>query len=83
MLRIDITSISPPDSHRSAIDSALRVKYAPATVKQLLVTTAKNKLLKFDTRTGKILAEVRIHTDWNTDVLYFDKCFTIWPSEEA
>ena len=40
------------------IDSALRVKYAPTNVKQLLVITTSHKLLKFDSRNGKILAEV-------------------------
>ena len=40
------------------IDSALRVHYAPANTKQLLVATSNNRLLKFDARSGKLQTEV-------------------------
>jgi len=57
-MRIDITSLNTADNSRTVIDSASIVKYSPHHVKQLLVTTTANKLLKFDSRTGRILAEV-------------------------
>ena len=58
VMRIDITSLTCADSIRNTVDTAVRVKYAPANVKQLLVTTSNNKLLKFDAWNGQILAEV-------------------------
>ena len=58
VLRIDITSLNPSDNSRTIIDSAIHVQYAPRNVRHLLVTTSANKLLKFDARSGKILAEV-------------------------
>ena len=57
-MRIDITSLNTADNSRTVIDSAFIVKYCPRSVKQLLVTTSANKLLKFDSRSGRILAEV-------------------------
>ena len=53
MLRIDITVMGT-----DVIDSALRVHYAPASIKQLLVATSNNRLMKFDARSGKLQAEV-------------------------
>ena len=58
LLRIDITSLNPADNTRTVIDSAVKVCYTPAGTRQLLVTTTTNRLLKFDARTGKLLAEV-------------------------
>ena len=58
VLRIDITSLNPSDNSRTIIDSAVRVHFTPQNIKQLLVTTSAHKLLKFDARSGKILAEV-------------------------
>lgn len=58
MMRIDITSLNTADNSRTMIDSACIVKYSPSSVRQLLVTTSASKLLKFDSGTGKILAEV-------------------------
>jgi len=58
VMRIDITSLNTVDNSRTVIDSASIVKYSPHSVKQLLVTTTANKLLKFDSRSGRILAEV-------------------------
>jgi len=60
VMRIDITSLNTADNSRTVIDSALIVKFSPRSVQQLLVTTSANKLLKFDSRTGRILAEVRL-----------------------
>lgn len=58
VLRIDISNISASDSGKAVLDSAMRVYFAPQSLGHLLVTTANNKLLKFDARTGRILAEV-------------------------
>jgi len=57
-MRIDITSLNTADNSRTVIDSAAIVKYSPVSIKQLLVLTSANKLLKFNSRTGRILAEV-------------------------
>ena len=62
-MRTDITSLTCADNVRNIVDTAVRVKYAPANVKQLLVTTSSNKLLKFDAWNGKILAEVSFWVD--------------------
>jgi len=59
-MRIDITSLNTADNSRTVIDSAAIVKFSPRCVQQLLVTTSANKLLKFDSRTGRILAEVHL-----------------------
>ena len=56
-MRIDISSLST-DTSKTELDTATRVKYTPHSVRQLLVTTSSNKLLKFDARSGKILTEV-------------------------
>lgn len=59
VLRIDISNINTStDSTKAVLDSAMRVYFAPQGLGHLLVTTANNKLLKFDARTGRILAEV-------------------------
>ena len=59
MLRIDISNINTSsDSVKAVLDSAMRVFFTPQSLGHLLVTTANNKLLKFDARTGRILAEV-------------------------
>ena len=59
MLRIDISNINTSsDSVKAVLDSAMREFFTPQSLGHLLVTTANNKLLKFDARTGRILAEV-------------------------
>lgn len=58
MLRIDITSVASMDGGRPGVDSAVQVKYSVGNVRHLLVTTANNRLLKFDSRNGKLVAEV-------------------------
>lgn len=69
IMRIDITNLSTIESNRNVIDGALRVKYSPLSVKQLLVTTSNNKLLKFDARTGKIISEIdNIHRSGCTSI---------------
>ena len=71
VMKIDITSLNTVDNSRTVIDSAVHVMYAPASVKQLLVTTTANKLLKFDSRNGRILAEVILQAA----ILYICSCF--------
>ena len=63
VMRIDITSLNTADNSRTVIDSASIVKFS---IQQLLVTTSANKLLKFDSRSGRILAEV-ILSELQTD----------------
>ena len=55
---ISCLNASVGDSTKANIDTALKVRYSPQSVKQLLVTTANNKLIKFDARNGKMIAEV-------------------------
>ena len=57
-MRIDITSLNPANNSRTVIDSAVMVQFSPMNVKQLLVSTTANKLLKFNADSGRILAEV-------------------------
>lgn len=66
VMRIDITSLNPADNTRTIIDVAERVTFTPKVVGQLLVTTSNLKLLKFDARSGRILAEVS-HLSLETD----------------
>ncbi|XP_056017616.1 WD repeat-containing protein 90-like isoform X2 [Ostrea edulis] len=58
VLRIDISSSSSCDSKSGNLDSAERVYFAPQNVGHLLVTTANNKLLKFDAKSGRLLSEI-------------------------
>ncbi|XP_064594375.1 WD repeat-containing protein 90-like isoform X2 [Liolophura sinensis] len=58
VMRIDITHMNVVDNSRTEVDSALKVVYTPESLNQLLVTTASNKLLKFNAKTGRLLAEV-------------------------
>ncbi|XP_041363253.1 WD repeat-containing protein 90-like isoform X2 [Gigantopelta aegis] len=58
VLRVDITSMNTTDSSRSVLDSAIKVCFTPSVCGHLLVTTSSNKLLKLDSRTGKLLAEI-------------------------
>jgi hypothetical protein len=66
LLRIDVSTCTgggDMDGTRGQeLDTALRVKYAPASTRHLLVTTAKNKLIKLDAANGKVLSEVRAST---------------------
>jgi len=57
-MRIDITSLNMADNSRTVIDSAVAVQYSPQNVRHILVTTTANKLLKFDAKNGRIIAEV-------------------------
>jgi len=53
-MRLDISGAG----RSRGVDAAVRVYYAPPTLTHMLVVTAQNKLLKFDSRNGRILAEV-------------------------
>ncbi|KAH9513092.1 WD repeat-containing protein 90 [Bulinus truncatus] len=55
LVRIDVSNMSTGISN---MDSAERVTFSPATLGHLLVTTANNKLIKYDARTGRLLQEI-------------------------
>jgi WD40 repeat protein len=70
-------------------DAALRLAYAPQELNQLVCVTSSNKLLKFDSRNGRLLSSIqRIHrslTDCVTvssDGVFLvtsgDNCIKIW-----
>ncbi len=73
ILRIDVTinestDLNEPSSHSSSNNAvAVRVEYAPFDLNQLLCVTSSNKLLKFDSKTGRLLSSItnihRSHTD--------------------
>ena len=46
------------DNGGTSVDSAVRLCYAPASLRQLLVVTAGCRLLKLDAYTGQLLSEV-------------------------
>lgn len=54
-MRIDVSSVG-----KSRIDTARKVYYAPVNIDHLLVITENNKLLKFESKTGRIIAEVNL-----------------------
>ena len=58
VLRLDISNINPSDGYKTTLDMAVKVGYSPLNVGHLLVSTSENKLIKFDSRTGRLLAEV-------------------------
>ena len=47
-----------PDNGLTGVDSAVRLCYAPASLRQLLVVTTGCRLLKLDAYTGQLLSEV-------------------------
>ena len=57
VLRIDITTMNP-DNGSTNVDSAVRLCYAPTSVRQLLVVTAGCRLLKLDAYSGQLLSEI-------------------------
>ena len=74
LIRIDISTVGDMDSNRpNEIDTALRVKYAPAKTRHLLVTTAQNKLIKLDASNGKVLSEVCkiTYISKEIDIIYY------------
>jgi WD40 repeat protein len=61
ILRIDI-SAGGESSRLGGCVSAVRLEYASCDLNQLLCVTSSNKLLKFDSRTGRLLSSIpRIH----------------------
>ncbi|XP_074014459.1 WD repeat-containing protein 90 [Numenius arquata] len=55
LLRVDISIL---DLNSMALDSALRVCFAPAPRGELLVSTSSNKILVLDAKTGRLVREV-------------------------
>ena len=61
ILRIDISS-NAESSRLGGCVSAVRLEYASYDLNQILCVTSSNKLLKFDSRTGRLLSSIpRIH----------------------
>ncbi|ESP04065.1 hypothetical protein LOTGIDRAFT_230310 [Lottia gigantea] len=72
VLRIDVTNMYPTDT-RTSIDTAVQVSYSTTKLHHLLVTTANNKLLKFDARNGRLLTEMdHIHRSGCTSISVYD-----------
>ncbi|XP_019348592.1 WD repeat-containing protein 90 isoform X3 [Alligator mississippiensis] len=55
LLKIDISIL---DLDSTSLDSAMRVCFSPVPVGQLLVSTASNKVLVLDCKTGRLVREV-------------------------
>ncbi|XP_074454129.1 WD repeat-containing protein 90 isoform X1 [Larus michahellis] len=55
LLRVDISIL---DLNSTALDSAVRVCFAPAPRGELLVSTSSNKILVLDAKTGRLVREV-------------------------
>ncbi|XP_075624119.1 WD repeat-containing protein 90 isoform X1 [Balearica regulorum gibbericeps] len=55
LLRVDISIL---DLNSTALDSAVRVCFAPAPQGELLVSTSSNKILVLDAKTGRLVREV-------------------------
>ncbi|KAK6171134.1 hypothetical protein SNE40_019389 [Patella caerulea] len=73
VLRIDVTNMNPSDNARTSIDTAIQVCYSTTKLAQLLVTTANNKLLKFDARNGRLLTEIdHIHRSGCSSISVYD-----------
>ncbi|KGL85799.1 WD repeat-containing protein 90, partial [Charadrius vociferus] len=55
LLRVDISIL---DLNSTALDSAVRVYFAPVPRGELLVSTSSNKILVLDAKTGRLVREV-------------------------
>ncbi|KAM6114117.1 WD repeat-containing protein 90 [Pterocles gutturalis] len=55
LLRVDISTL---DLNSTALDSAVRVCFAPAPRGELLVATSSSKILVLDAKTGRLVREV-------------------------
>ncbi|CAL1536659.1 unnamed protein product [Lymnaea stagnalis] len=55
LIRIDVSNMS---AGSTVMDAAERVTFSPSRVGHMLVTTANNKLIKYEARTGRLLQEV-------------------------
>ncbi|KAK7003519.1 WD repeat-containing protein 90 [Biomphalaria glabrata] len=55
LVRIDVSNMNAGISN---LDSAERVTFSPASLGHLIVTTANNKLIKYDARTGRLIQEI-------------------------
>lgn len=47
------------------VDSAVKVHFAPEKTKQLLVATSSSNLLRFDSKSGRLLSKVKALTNRN------------------
>nr|XP_006813552.1 PREDICTED: WD repeat-containing protein 90-like [Saccoglossus kowalevskii] len=57
VVRVDITCINS-GIERTTLDTAVKVCYAPHKTRHLLVVTSSSRLLKLDSRTGRLLSEI-------------------------
>ncbi|XP_072205152.1 WD repeat-containing protein 90 isoform X2 [Excalfactoria chinensis] len=55
LLRVDISIL---DLNSTALDSAVRICFAPVSQGELLVSTSSNKILVLDAKTGRLVREV-------------------------
>uniref|UniRef100_A0A669PRM7 WD repeat-containing protein 90 n=1 Tax=Phasianus colchicus TaxID=9054 RepID=A0A669PRM7_PHACC len=55
LLRVDISIL---DLNSTALDSAVRICFAPVSQGELLVSTSSNKILVIDAKTGRLVREV-------------------------
>lgn len=55
LLRVDISIL---DVNSTALDSAVRICFAPVSQGELLVSTSSNKILVLDAKTGRLVREV-------------------------
>ncbi|XP_035829418.1 WD repeat-containing protein 90 [Aplysia californica] len=58
LVRIDVSSVGSGSGHTPNLDSAQRVTFTPTRRDHLLVSTANNKLVKYDARSGRLVSEV-------------------------
>ncbi|CAK6964162.1 WD repeat-containing protein 90 [Scomber scombrus] len=59
LLHVDVSIL---DVESPRLDSALKVRFSPATAEHLLVATSANKILWVSTKTGRLLREVsKVH----------------------
>lgn len=54
-----------PDLEGHMVDSAVKVHFAPEKTKQLLVATSSSNLLRFDSKSGRLLSKVKALTNRN------------------
>uniref|UniRef100_A0A8C8BFF5 WD repeat-containing protein 90 n=1 Tax=Otus sunia TaxID=257818 RepID=A0A8C8BFF5_9STRI len=62
LLRVDISIL---DLNSTALDSAVRVCFAPVPRGELLVSTSSHKILVLDAKTGRLVREPGVHSSVN------------------
>ncbi|XP_071943850.1 WD repeat-containing protein 90-like [Antedon mediterranea] len=74
MLRIDITSMGP-EIDQAIIDTAVCVHFSPLKACQLLVMTSTNRLLRLDSRSGRLMNEIsHIHRSGCSSIDVISNC---------